>query len=129
MIQGATHMGIGMYILNSQGEPEKCDDTVLWGRWMENSKLRRVAEDFVADSRVSTVFLGLDHSYQIHGGPPILYETMIFGGPQDGFQERYETREDAVKGHAMALEMVSEPKTHHCTSEFRPVSPPPDESK
>lgn len=51
---------------------------------------------------VSTVFLALDHSWD--GGPPVLYETMIFGGPLDqSYQRRYHTRADAIIGHDAAV--------------------------
>lgn len=47
---------------------------------------------------VSTVFLALDHNY--FGGPPLLFETMIFGGPEDQeFQERWSTFQGAKAGH------------------------------
>jgi hypothetical protein len=47
--------------------------------------------------KVSTVFLSLDHSW--HGPPPVLWETMVFGGLLDGEQERYTSYRDAVRGH------------------------------
>lgn len=49
---------------------------------------------------VSTVFLGINHNF-FPGGRPVLWETMIFGGPNDGYQERYSSHERAVK-RAMA---------------------------
>ena len=53
-----------------------------WGRWMQvNAKRRRVAVTQGKGVRVSTVFLGVDHQYQ--DGPPILFETMVFGGKLD----------------------------------------------
>jgi len=60
---------------------------------------RRVALDEFDGIRVSTVFLMVDHS---HGrcGPPLLFETMIFGGEHDQDQERYATREEAELRHA-----------------------------
>ena len=51
---------------------------------------------------VSTVFLGIDHSWL--GGPPILFETMIFGGQFDEVQKRYCTMEEAIDGHAKLME-------------------------
>ena len=39
-------------------------------------------------------------------GPPLLFETMIFGGPHDGYQERYTFWDEAEAGHAKALGMV-----------------------
>ena len=53
---------------------------------------------------VSTVFLGLDHSFG--DGPPLLFETMIFGGAQDGRNERYEDRATALAGHERAMALV-----------------------
>jgi hypothetical protein len=66
---------------------------------------RKVALDRVGTTRVSTVFLGLDHSFG-DGAGPVLYETMVFGGPMDGEQERYRTREEALKGHTVMVYRV-----------------------
>ena len=53
---------------------------------------------------VSTVFLGIDHR---HGeGEPVLFETMVFGGNYDGYQDRYCTYDEAVLGHYIVCEMV-----------------------
>lgn len=49
------------------------------------------------DVQVSTVFLGLDHGYG--EGPPILFETLVFGGPLDQSGDRYCTWEEAEAGH------------------------------
>jgi hypothetical protein len=65
---------------------------------------RRVAYDTVGEAGVSTVFLGMDHSWG--EGPPLLWETMIFGGDQDQYCARYTTYADAVAGHAKALRIV-----------------------
>jgi hypothetical protein len=50
---------------------------------------------------VSTVFLALDHSFG--DGPPVLWETMVFGGPADMDQQRYTSREAAEAGHVEAV--------------------------
>ena len=47
--------------------------------------------------RVSTVFLVLDHA--LGHGKPILWETMIFGGEDDGLTDRYTSLENAEIGH------------------------------
>lgn len=62
----------------------------------------RVAGDELDGCDVSTVFLGLDHRFG-GGGDPILFETMIFGGPLDGQQWRYATYDQAERGHAEAV--------------------------
>lgn len=78
-------------------------DLMTWARWFETAE-RHVAQDYIGEARVSTVFLGLDHSFG--SGPPLLFETMIFGGPHNDYQERYSTWEEAEAGHAKALALV-----------------------
>ena len=76
-------------------------DMFTWGHWLVTAN-RQVAWDEIPDAQVSTVFLGLDHNFY-NNGPPILFETMIFGGPLDGEQWRYATWKEAERGHAAAL--------------------------
>jgi len=47
--------------------------------------------------RISTVFLGIDHNFG--DGPPLLFETMVFGGKLDQEQDRYSTYDEAITGH------------------------------
>jgi hypothetical protein len=55
---------------------------------------------------VSTVFLGIDHQYG--GGPPLLFETMAFGLPDDDeICERYSTEQQAREGHTAVVVEVS----------------------
>lgn len=71
------------YILNAKGEPVECKKLSVWGEFFETSKLRQVGDDTIDGVRVSTIFLGLDHNFG--GGPPILWETMVFAkGRHDG---------------------------------------------
>lgn len=59
-------------------------------------------------SDVSTVFLSMDHSLGglIGDGSPVLFETMVFGGEHDEYQERYHTYDEAEEGHKRICEMV-----------------------
>ena len=77
-------------------------DLTTWARSFD-LKTRRIAEDEI-DGRVhvSTVFLGLDHSF-MDKGDPVLFETMTFGGPLDQQQRRYCTYAQAERGHAEAV--------------------------
>lgn len=69
-------MSIGKYILvDREPVPVPCEHLLLWADWMERAR-RRVALTQVGPCTVSTVFLGLDHNY--FGGPPLLFETMVF---------------------------------------------------
>lgn len=67
--------------------------------------VRIVAKTEVGPMHVSTVFLVLDHCYSLDSDePPVLFETMIFGAdPDDSYQERYSTWDEAEKGHARAV--------------------------
>jgi hypothetical protein len=67
----------GRYILDDSGNPKPEPDLIKWGTWFEKGN-RIVKQDQIGDVWVSTVFLGLDHSFG--GGPPILWETMTFRG-------------------------------------------------
>lgn len=85
-------------------------DIIKWGRSMEDNSCR-VALTNIGKGRVSTVFLGLDHSF---GGPvPVLFETMIFNikGLSD-WQERYTTWDQAERGHKMAVRIAKKVLTN-----------------
>jgi len=56
-----------------------------------------VAQEHVGNKWVSTVFLGLDHSYGSEG--PIVFETMVFENDQSKDCFRYSTWDEAVEGH------------------------------
>jgi len=86
----------GKYILNGK-IPVLEEDVHKWGAWFETAK-RHVAKDYSGGVEVSTVFLGLDHQF-IEGQPPLLFETMVFGGEHDQDMDRYSTWEEAEKGH------------------------------
>lgn len=97
-------MTLTHYILDGH-EVVPVEDVLEWGAWFENShERRRVAEDFVGSVRVSTVFIGLDHQWG--DGPPLLFETMVFGGRLDDFTDRYSTWDEAEAGHRAALAKV-----------------------
>lgn len=96
-----------------------------WAKWLETAE-RMVEETFVTHpftgeiTRISTVFLGLDHNWS-PCGPPVLFETMAFGAPEevtlfDGsprlfpralrYQRRYCTWDQALAGHKEVHEDV-----------------------
>jgi hypothetical protein len=66
----------------------------------------RVAETWLDNCvSVSTVFLGINHNFFNHD-PPLLFETMIFGGRHDQYQNRCCTWEEAEKMHEEAVALV-----------------------
>lgn len=99
------------YILKGH-EPVKEPDLMKWAQWFETAS-RTVRKDTaivdvagrpVGTIDVSTVFLGLDHSFG--RGPPMLFETMVFGGPLDHECERCSTWEEAEQQHERMCERV-----------------------
>jgi hypothetical protein len=96
----------GQYIL--RGHEAVPAELMPWAEWFETAREeRRVASDELEGGvLVSTVFLGLDHSrWQ---GPPLLFETMVFTGPHDGWQDRYTTWDEAEAGHRRVVEALRE---------------------
>ena len=94
------------YILDECGQPQPCNDLLAWGRWMETATNRVISQIKLSNGvRVSTVFLGLNYAFD-DASEPLLYETMIFGGTHDQYQERYSTRQAALAGHTHAVRIA-----------------------
>ena len=78
------------------------NDRALWVKRTE-SNAHWIARDTWDEGSgrvlVSTVFLGIDHGFGFTKNP-ILWETMVFGGPHDAYQERYDDEATAVIRHA-----------------------------
>lgn len=74
---------------------------------MSDPSYRIVAQTNIDVARVSTIWLGIDHRF-MQSGPPILFETMIFGYEfeLDGYQHRYTTEEEARTGHDVIVAQV-----------------------
>lgn len=62
------------------------------------------------ECEVSTVFLTMDHNFT-GDGPPIVFETLVFGGPMADHQWRYATWDEAVVGHEATVELVRQALT------------------
>lgn len=94
------------YVLDADGKPLPCEDLLAWARWYEDADRLVALDEPVPGQKVSTVFLGLDH--QFGKGPPVLWESMVFGGPLDGEQERYTSRVAALEGHQRLVARVQQ---------------------
>ena len=91
-----------MKIYNRRGVEITLDE---YGK-LFTSEYQRVERTEVGDDVVvSTVWLGVDHRWG--DGPPLIFETMVFGGEHDEVQERYSTEEDARAGHQRWVKTVS----------------------
>ena len=87
------------------GQPITRDE---WAQmWAGDQETRRVAFDNLdSAAEVSTVWLGLDHGFG--RGAPLIYETMIFGGPFDQHAWRYSTEDGALNGHRRVVRALIE---------------------
>jgi hypothetical protein len=85
-----------------RGQPIDFDE---WGRLFEDRDYQSLVKTHFDDgSWVSTVWMGIDHSFG--QGPPLIFETMVFGGPHDQEQVRYATEEAAREGHEFIVTML-----------------------
>jgi hypothetical protein len=87
------------FILNIDGEPVPEPDLLRWAEWHFSTDRHLALTELGALGTVSTVFLGIDHNWSRASAGPILWETMVFGGPFDQQMERYDSRAAALAGH------------------------------
>lgn len=108
----ARHPYTEQYVLDDDGDPVPVVDTIAWGMKMQTRHAKFNLKHYCwfgfgvpsPFGSVSTVFLGLDHSFG--RSEPLLYETMIFGGPLDQEQWRYSNESEARAGHKNAVRLV-----------------------
>jgi hypothetical protein len=91
-----------------QGQPMSRDEYVYTFDEETWEKTRRVGQDVVIiddePCNVSTVWVGIDMGFiRRPGGRPIIFETMVFGGPYDQSCMRYATELEAQEGHARTV--------------------------
>lgn len=81
-----------------------------WGSYLQqNRKDRIVKKEIVNGCKISTVFIGLDHSFSFSPIPEI-FETMIFVDEdmKDIYLDRYATWKEAEEGHERAVQWVKD---------------------
>mgnify|MGYP001573288386 CR=1 FL=1 len=90
-----------------QGKPLTCPKEIE--QLLEDRAYKRVAETTLPDGKwVSTVWLGIDHSFGM--GRPLIFETMVFPSRGDGHDlgcERYATETEAAEGHERMVRLWS----------------------
>jgi len=94
--------GNAMYYILDENENPVPASLKQWAEMCEDFNKRIIANDYIDETRVSTVFLGLDHSFM--SGAPIVFESMIFNHPIfEEEQYRYSTIKEARKNHKALL--------------------------
>ena len=94
------------YIFDDQHETWAVD-FATWCDWSAaTGRVRQLADTRIEATgsrpfpvRITTIFLGIEDRATV-GGPPILWETRIQGGPLDGRGWRFATYAAARAGHA-----------------------------
>jgi hypothetical protein len=99
------------YILDGK-IPVKADLKIYvkWRSAPDYVEKNRVAYTELSKGYLSTVFLTMDHSFDLsEGHTPVLFESMAFdtGTEFDSKSFRYTTWEEAEKGHAELLEKIT----------------------
>lgn len=101
------------WLLDKERQPYPVDymDAVEWARKMNDQRIIEHTlfspedpENQEAAILVSTCFLGINHG--MREGAPVLFETMIFGGKYDEYQERHVTFEEAKARHKEIVERM-----------------------
>ena len=92
------------YILDENKNPVPCD-LITWAETFENPNNRLVRAETINGLRISTMFLGMDHSFdedEVH-----LFETMVFDEKGESVEmDRCDTWDNAIKMHETMVERV-----------------------
>lgn len=72
-----------LYTLDEHRNPVPCDDPLTWAQWFSlNDHVVRQTQ-LNEETKVSTIFAGIDKAFGTQS--PQVFETMVFGGPSDGY--------------------------------------------
>lgn len=106
---------IRYYILEN-GLPKPAD-LETWSKWVETHPNRDIARTILEEEKIEviTVFFQLpeiDLDFPEEGSEPRqilwMFGTLVRGGPMDGHEIKYKTREEAEDGHKRILAQVKE---------------------
>jgi len=105
----------GLYMLDTRGDPVPTTDFEAWAEWREDHhddlQLERTVFQHPTHGRIAvvTVFTGRDHRLTGTTGAPVLWETLVFGGPPSaqGERDRYDSRQAARDGHQAICQTVA----------------------
>lgn len=98
----------GLWMLDEKHQPVKAKSWREWATWM-GTVGHHVAYDQVGDVTVSSIFLTSSPHPLLPLGQ---FETMILGGPLDGYQHRCATWDEAVAEHQAALVLARAKQLH-----------------
>lgn len=88
-------------------------DVLEWARQFSKNRFIKQSYLYFNYIQISTIYLGLDHSFNL-ATKPLIFETMIFCRfpnchDEHDFQDRYATMKDALKHHNVLKRKLSNP--------------------
>lgn len=97
-----------MWYLDDNNTPQQCtfEEYSKHYKEYEAKRMAKRLKTTIGECEVSTVFLSHNHSYT--DGPPVLWETLVFGGNLAGERDRYTSYDDALEGHKNMVVRVME---------------------
>ena len=93
------------YILENR-KPVQVDNHEQWKQWLQSANREVKRTVLTSGIIVSTEFIGQAECPDEYK-PPLLFETMIRGGINDGLVQQYQSWEQAEEGHVRAVELAS----------------------
>jgi len=98
-------MAMNYYKLENK-KPVQVKNHKQWKEWLETANREVKRSELPNGIIVTTEFIGqaecLDETK-----PPLLFETMIRGGINDGMRQEFLTWQDAEEGHEKVLQLVT----------------------
>ena len=96
------------FAILEDGVVVKADQTLamLWER--KNPDACRIGKDEICGYEVSTMFMSIACGYSGKERKPLHFETMVFGPKGESTGQRYETLDEARKGHASMVQCLKE---------------------
>lgn len=92
-----------------------------YARAMQDENQRVLAQDQVGGLRISTIFTGIDRNFG--RGAPILFETVVFGLPDDVHpQWQHSTWDEAMAHHLQLTASLNERGTQFLLDEIRRIT-------
>lgn len=96
------------YILDGR-TPVPCADLAEWARWFKTAN-RQIACTKIGELELRTVFSGVDYrrfgASRPNDGPPLVFETMVFGDVTGRYIARCSTWEEAEEMHRRAVRLA-----------------------
>lgn len=93
------------YRMDGTPYPEGLEGLMQWGEDIQKTKKRTIGRTPLPwGGLISTVWLGIDHSFR--GGPPLIFESMLFDEKgHSGPMRRYTTLGEAKRGHEQMVKV------------------------